>query len=317
MIGPRDPDDVTVPVHGLPSPATRWNVQCLNCQAELHGHFCARCGQRAVPPHPTVRQLAGDALSEFTGWDGKFAGTIRTLFRQPGELTRQWLEGRRSRFISPVRLYLTASLMYFLVAASAPRGNVDAQTLPSDGAEVSRTEPRSRPDRVADAAARSLQGGEMTAAERDSALADIEKAPPLMRPLMRKAIDEPNAIREGMWTWMPRMLFLLIPMYAGILMLFYRRRHYPEHLYFAIHLHAFVFIALLLSGLAKFAPAAVVSAIVSPVVALWIVGYSVLAMRRVYGGSIGGTVLKGVGIMLLYSMIALPMIGAAVFLSAL
>ena len=54
-------------------------MQCLNCGHELHGQFCSECGQRAVPPHPTVRELAGDAFAEFSGWDGKFAETIRRL----------------------------------------------------------------------------------------------------------------------------------------------------------------------------------------------------------------------------------------------
>ena len=43
------------------------------------------------------------------------------MLRKPGELTRQWLEGRRVHFISPLRLYLTASLVFFIAAASAPQ----------------------------------------------------------------------------------------------------------------------------------------------------------------------------------------------------
>ncbi|MEO5568701.1 MAG: DUF3667 domain-containing protein [Gemmatimonadaceae bacterium] len=316
MTGQRDPDDVTVPVHGLPSPATRWNVQCLNCQAELHGHFCSSCGQRVVPPHPTVRELAGDAVDEFTGWDGKFSETLRTLVRRPGELTWQWLEGRRVRYISPVRLYLTASLLYFLVAASVPRGKLDANRISVGGVNITRTDPKSRPGQVAITTSRSLQGEELTAAERDSALARIESAPWLMRPLMRKGVGDPDAVRTGILKWMPRVLFALLPIYAGILALFYRRRHYPEHLYFAIHLHAFVFLALSFSGLVKFAQATLIEAIVSAVIAIWIAVYSILALRRVYGGSLGRNVAKGIGIMILYVAVALPMLVAAVLLSA-
>ena len=45
--------------------------RCLNCNAPLHGPFCGACGQRAVPPDPTVRELAGDAWNELTGYDGR------------------------------------------------------------------------------------------------------------------------------------------------------------------------------------------------------------------------------------------------------
>ena len=77
-------------------PAVSWRVKCLNCGAALVGQFCAECGQRALPPHPTVQELVGDAVSEFSGWDGKFAETVRLLVARPGELTfevggRSWL----------------------------------------------------------------------------------------------------------------------------------------------------------------------------------------------------------------------------------
>src|SRR5687768_10569944 len=93
---------------------------CLNCGAALDGKFCARCGQRDIPPYPSVRELASDAVAEFSGWDGRLAATVRALVRRPGFLTGEFLAGRRARYISPVRLYLTASVLYFLIAANAP-----------------------------------------------------------------------------------------------------------------------------------------------------------------------------------------------------
>jgi hypothetical protein len=92
---------------------------CLNCGAELHGPFCTDCGQRVVPPYPTLREMAGDAWQEFSGWDGRFARTLRMLIH-PGALTLEVLEGRRARYVSPLRLYLVASIMFFLIAAAAP-----------------------------------------------------------------------------------------------------------------------------------------------------------------------------------------------------
>ena len=51
------------------------------------------------------------ALTEFSGWDGRLSSTLRALIRRPGVLTHDFLEGRRVRYISPIRLYLTASLV--------------------------------------------------------------------------------------------------------------------------------------------------------------------------------------------------------------
>ena len=93
---------------------------CLNCGASLSGLFCASCGQRDLPPYPSVRELAVDAVSEFSGWDGRLASTLRALIQRPGKLTHEFLEGRRVRYISPLRLYLMASLVYFRLRQRLP-----------------------------------------------------------------------------------------------------------------------------------------------------------------------------------------------------
>ena len=97
-----------------------WRTTCLNCGASLSGSFCSECGQRAAPPHPSLRELGGEAFAELSGWDGKVAETVRALLRKPGKLTIEFLEGRRARYLSPLRLYLMCSVIYFLIAASAP-----------------------------------------------------------------------------------------------------------------------------------------------------------------------------------------------------
>jgi hypothetical protein len=38
---------------------------CLNCGSPLTGAFCADCGQRDIPPYPSVRELVVDAAAEF------------------------------------------------------------------------------------------------------------------------------------------------------------------------------------------------------------------------------------------------------------
>ena len=70
--------------------------RCLTCGDTLTGRFCAACGQRAVPPHPTIRELAGDAWDELTGYDGRIASTFRGLL-SPGLLTKRYIEGQRAR----------------------------------------------------------------------------------------------------------------------------------------------------------------------------------------------------------------------------
>lgn len=287
--------------------------RCLNCSAALTGAFCSACGQRDVPSYPSLRELAVDAVAEFSGWDGRLASTFRALLQHPGLLTHEFLEGRRVRYISPLRLYLVASLVYFLVAASAPnlrpRGGsisvggmnigVSTKSTTTSGA------PARGPQRVANAADESLSGGQpLTPAERDAALKDIASAPVLLQPLLRRVVVDPIGFKRGLRETMPRMLFVLLPVFAGIVALFYRGRKYPEHLYFAIHLHAFIFLALAMTELLKFTRVSALVIAAATVAFIAIPVYATLAFRRVYGGSVGKTVVKELGIGALYAVVS-------------
>lgn len=279
---------------------------CLNCGAALTGPFCAECGQRDIPPYPSTRELAVDAISEFSGWDGRLANTFVALVRRPGLLTAEFLEGRRVRYISPLRVYLTASLVYFLLAAAAPQIRLGSAQLAS-GLRVDATPTGSRssaPQRVANAASESLTSQDLTAAEKQQALSDIKRAPAIMQPFLRKAVADPAGFRRGILENMPRLLFVLLPVFAAIVALFYRHRKYPEHLYFAIHLFAFVFFALAVAELAKFTMVPILAAIVSFCVVVAVPTYATLAFRRVYGGSLGRTIIKELGVGVIYSVVS-------------
>jgi hypothetical protein len=100
------------------------------------------------------------------------------------------------------------------------------------------------------------------------------------------------------------MLFALLPIFAGIVALFYRRRKYPEHLYFAIHLHAFIFLALAVAALVKFTRSPILVAVGGLIVMIWIPIYATLAFRRLYGGSLVRTLVKESGIGAIYAVAA-------------
>jgi len=283
--------------------------QCLNCGSHLSGVFCAECGQRDIPPYPSLRELVVDAVAEFSGWDGRLATTLRALVQRPGWLTHEFLEGRRVRYISPVRLYLMASVVYFLVAAAAPNARVRGAGTSIGGIKVgvSRNQPgasaSTRPERVANAATDVLdERRQLTPEEREAALKDIASAPAVVRPFLRRAVEDPKGLKRRMAETMPRVLFVLLPVFAGIVALFYRGRKYPEHLYFAIHLHTFVFIALVITELTKFTQLPLVIGLAGFAALIWIAAYATLAFRRVYGGSLKSIIAKEIGIGALYAV---------------
>lgn len=285
------------------------SVRCLNCDAALSGPFCAQCGQRDVPPYPSVRELATEAVSEFSGWDGRLLATTRALLLRPGFLTLEFLEGRRARYISPLRLYLSASVIYFLLSAAAPNITLTNGRSISSSLNVGVTTgaaSSTAPQRVAEAADDALgRGKSMTPEERQAALNDINRAPGLMRPFLRRVVSDPNGFKRGLTDTLPKMLFVLLPVFAAIVAVFYRHRKYPEHLYFAIHLHSFIFLALCFTAIAKFTGWAPLAIVASLAAVVWIPVYATQAFRRVYGSSLSSTLVKEIGIAAIYALFSL------------
>jgi ribosomal protein L32 len=95
-------------------------THCENCGEELRGRYCSKCGQAAVNYHRSFRHVVIDVLDSFLNWDSKFIQSIGLLLWKPGWLTNQFLEGKRVRFVHPLRLYLLVSIVFFLCARLIP-----------------------------------------------------------------------------------------------------------------------------------------------------------------------------------------------------
>lgn len=95
--------------------ATEPLTHCQNCAAPLTGQFCSRCGQQAIDYHQSFAALLVDAADSFFNWDTKFLKTVGVLLTRPWRLTNDFNAGRRVRYVHPLRLYLLASIAFFLV----------------------------------------------------------------------------------------------------------------------------------------------------------------------------------------------------------
>src|SRR5262249_30424809 len=89
-------------------------THCENCGAELLGHWCAKCGQPAIEYRRSFRHVLADLLNEFLNWDSKFFTSIALLIVKPWRLTNEFLAGKRVSYVNPLRLYLLASISFFL-----------------------------------------------------------------------------------------------------------------------------------------------------------------------------------------------------------
>jgi hypothetical protein len=94
---------------------------CLNCGSTLSGQYCGNCGQRAQTRLISIWQLLREAFGDLLELDSRLWRTLIPLTIRPGKLTRDYLEGRRARFMPPFRTYLVLSIVFFLVAFFDPR----------------------------------------------------------------------------------------------------------------------------------------------------------------------------------------------------
>lgn len=236
-----------------------------------------------MPVNPTVSELAGDAWNELSGYDGRLAASFRSLLR-PGQLTVDYLQGRRARYLSPVRLYLIASVVYFLVAAVVPEG--------VGGLRIGVWNDRGET--------------QLSAEERAAIQAQLPELSWPLRPMLESAVNDPEAFRARVIKILPRVFFGLLPVFAGIVWLFYRNMRFPAALVFAVHLHAFAFLTGAISEAAKFTGSLAVSLAVGVIVLVVVSIYALRAQQAVFGGTWSETVAKATAIGLLYMIAAMP-----------
>jgi hypothetical protein len=73
----------------------------------------------------------------------------------------------------------------------------------------------------------------------------------------------------------------------------HRERHYPQHLYFALHTHAAWFFAGVVSAAGKMVLPGRFAEVVTQVATIYVIGYFLLAFGRVYRPGFIGTLWRG------------------------
>ncbi|MCC5946471.1 MAG: DUF3667 domain-containing protein [Bernardetiaceae bacterium] len=89
----------------------------MNCHTEISkdAHFCSHCGQKIVDYNVSFKNLIQDFMGNVFNLDSQFFRTAPSLILKPGLLTLAFIEGKRKRYIHPIRLYLACSVLFFFV----------------------------------------------------------------------------------------------------------------------------------------------------------------------------------------------------------
>ena len=89
---------------------------CRSCGAELGGIFCSHCGQEHRHERLRFKWWLPDALDAGASLDSRVWRTIAALTVRPGRMVREYVDGRRAPFVSPLRYAVaTCALWWFAV----------------------------------------------------------------------------------------------------------------------------------------------------------------------------------------------------------
>lgn len=323
------PTAVTVPPHIEDA-----HVNCANCAVRLSGHYCSNCGQKGAHPELSLRHFLAEVTEDLTHADSRLWQTLGALISKPGYLTAEFLAGRRTRYLPPVRLYLVTSVLFFLLAAISNNPSNPQRTaadVAKTNAEVARaqaayhkatgrelliigTDPNAagvtRQERLANCTKveeQARKSGRLAAAT----LTVIHKA------CVSSAEDNGQALGEAFLHNLPKALFVTLPVMAALMKLLYwrPRRYYVEHLLFLVHNYAFTFLwfaVIILLG--WIVTSDNISTLLGTFLGLYLPYYYFRGMRRLYPEGVGRTLGKFTVLSVGYLVVAvLAMVATGIY----
>jgi hypothetical protein len=101
---------------------TRFNqnkrgIICLNCEQPISDkdNFCSNCGQVNDELPLSIKQFVSEFFSGFFSFDTRFFNTFIPLLFKPGKVSKDYVEGKRRRYVNPFQLYLHITIVFFLL----------------------------------------------------------------------------------------------------------------------------------------------------------------------------------------------------------
>ena len=244
-------------------------IACPTCGATRMRRYCSECGEKRLSNHDlSIRHYLGELLETITHLDFKVLRSIGALLRRPGGLSVDHFAGRRVRYVTPLRLFVLLSVVYFFSNSMFP---YNAFTTPL-ATQLHMND--FYPHFAATQVQRAMQHKAMD-------YATFEQHYNTHTAILSKT-----------------MVFTLIPVFALVfwILLIRKRRYFSEHLIVATHFWSYallvigVFIPLLMAlvtwlGSLLGVPPAVLSADIVPTTILQVsfAAYLFVMLRRVYG----------------------------------
>ncbi|MDZ5632777.1 DUF3667 domain-containing protein [Janthinobacterium sp. GMG1] len=256
---------------------------CHNCDTDAPGNFCSACGQTTTLHMPSAREFLHEFVAHYVALEGKLWRTLALLLFRPGALSNEYIAGRRVRYVEPLRVYLTFSILFFAILKfSSPDMFLTVHDQP---AQVSAHGPRHIPENTTSPMQLSILGQTPTLPQQWQ---DFEQLP---------TAEKQKLVVDSFYHYAPYAMFCLMPLFALFLKILYlgSGRRYGEHFLLALHTNAFAFITMALMTL-------IPVNIVRLALGAWLLAYLPWAMWRVYRSGKLATVCRWLLLMAAYGI---------------
>ncbi|WP_332854791.1 DUF3667 domain-containing protein [Duganella sp. S19_KUP01_CR8] len=315
------------PLHAVPASAAHHAAPefCPSCKTRLGANFCPQCGQEAVLHPPSMGEFVAEFIGHYVAIEGKLWRTLGQLLLRPGGLTKAYMAGQRVKYMQPLRLFLTLSVILFAllqfsgfsVGESAQEGRVAKK--PAVRADIGSTELREAGAAnisryqimlgyynfgvdIAPDGNRVNFGLTLPSSDNPSlALIALRTVFPTFRQSLDRYYALPpeqkaERLTHGFFARMPYVIFFMVPVFALFLKLLYlpSGRRYGEYLLFALHVNAFGFLIMALIDLMPLWTARWLMLLLSL--------YLARAMHHVYGGAPWATTARWLVLVVAYLM---------------
>jgi hypothetical protein len=326
-----------MPIPELPPSDVHLETRCLNCGTTFTGNFCPSCGQAASEKlHVPLRIFLRESVLDFFVLDSRLLRTLKIFLLKPGALTLAHIAGKRAPYIPPFRFYLfTTFVMLVLFGfvsgwsksererdakgvvqvnmgnkksdASDAKGILQINVTP-DSSDYADGNFFSHADSVA-------AGVVVDTAWVESGEFDLKHQ---LKAGMIHATQNPLAFAAELLRRFLQTLFALMPLYAVVLYLLYRRSGYAfiDHLIFSLHGHTFMFMLVMTVAIMRGIGRAIHADWLQSAVQIFLLAipvYLFLAMKQVYQQSVLKTTIKFVMLHGIHFVLVLAALTAALF----
>lgn len=230
---------------------TRKNKTCQNCERFVHQNFCSHCGQENTEVRHSFIYLVKHFISDLLHYDSSIWSTTKLLLFSPATLSKEYIGGKRKKYVDPIKLYIFISFIAFFIPGILPE---EAHGEKDSKINIMQVDNVNFPVESIDKITGQITTDTINSyAELDS-LANIKNVTSkeyyltrfLLKARENSKADQQEKIREFILHNLPKVLFLYMPLFAFWLWLFHNKKKfwYFDSAIFTLHYFSFLLLSI-------------------------------------------------------------------------